>query len=58
MEGSHYQNILLELFQILTSVPNHFDTWFDSSKTRGKLAPTFPGVSGGLVVGWWGVIQL
>ena len=35
---------------ILTSVPNHFEAWFDSSKTRGKLAPTLPGVSGGLGV--------
>ena len=35
---------------ILTSVPNHFEAWFDSSQTRGKLAPTLPGVSGGLGV--------
>ena len=46
---------LPDLFHFQTSVPNHFDTWFDSFKTRGKLAPTFPGVSGGLV---GGVIQL
>ena len=37
---------LLDLFQFLTSVPNHIDPWFDSSKTRGELAPTLPEVSG------------
>ena len=52
---------LLDLFQFLTSVPNHIDPWFDSSKTRGELAPTLPEVSGvgqGGGEGGEGVIQL
>ena len=36
----------------MTSVPNHFDPRFDSSKTRGKLAPSLFSEVSGEGVGW------